>query len=125
MSDPAALTSPTGAPPQADAIEQRSAARDEDPAPGLPSSQEPPEGPAEGQGPQVPGPTPSVAPSLGAPPFPVMVEWGPDGATAPIVPDLLLAEVGADVMPKTEGPESLWSEAESDSEGEVDPKCNH
>ena len=113
QTDPAPA-SPTGAAPQDDARDQRSAARERDPAPGWPSSQGPPGGPG-----QIPGPTPSVAPSLGGPPFP-LAEWGPDGATAPIVPDLLLAEVGPDVMPKPEGPESLWSEAASDREGMVE-----
>ncbi|CAL8394467.1 unnamed protein product [Arctogadus glacialis] len=86
---------------------------------GAPSSKEPPGASAGGQGPQIPGPTPSVAPSLGAPPLPPLAEWGPDEATAPIVPDLLLAEVGPDAMPKPEGPESLWSEAASDSEADT------
>ncbi|CAL8393874.1 unnamed protein product [Gadus morhua 'NCC'] len=87
---------------------------------GAPSSKEPPGASAGGQGPQIPGPTPSVAPSLGAPPLPPLADWGPDDATAPIVPDLLLAEVGPDVMPKPEGPESLWSEAASDSEADTE-----
>ncbi|XP_059897262.1 WAS/WASL-interacting protein family member 1-like isoform X2 [Gadus macrocephalus] len=87
---------------------------------GAPSSKEPPGASAGDQGPQIPGPTPSVAPSLGAPPLPPLADWGPDDATAPIVPDLLLAEVGPDVMPKPEGPESLWSEAASDSEADTE-----
>ena len=55
QTDPAPA-SPTGAAPQDDARDQRSAARERDPAPGWPSSQGPPGGPG-----QIPGPTPSVA----------------------------------------------------------------
>ncbi|KAG7267809.1 hypothetical protein CRUP_003623, partial [Coryphaenoides rupestris] len=44
--------------------------------------------------------------SLDTSPFPALSEWGQeDGATAPFVPDLLLAEVGPDMMSKPEGPE--------------------
>ncbi|CAL8313207.1 unnamed protein product [Lota lota] len=111
-----APTSPTGALPQADARDQRFAALEKEPTPGWPSSQGPQDVSAGGQRPQILGPIPSVSPSLGAPPFPGLAEWGQDGVTAPMVPDLLLAEVGPDVMPKPEGPESLWSEAVSDSE---------
>ncbi|TMS12282.1 Armadillo-like helical domain-containing protein 4 [Larimichthys crocea] len=37
--------------------------------------------------------------------------WGHDGATISSLPDPLLAEIGPNLMPKEDGPESLWTEA--------------
>ncbi|CAL8315989.1 unnamed protein product [Merluccius merluccius] len=112
----ATATAATGAPPQADP--QRSAAWEKEAAPGGPPSRGPPGASAGGQSPQILGTVSSAsAPSPGASPFPALSEWGgQDGATAPFVPDLLLAEVGPDAMPKPEAPEGLWSEAARESE---------
>ncbi|XP_035473338.2 uncharacterized protein LOC118290089 isoform X3 [Scophthalmus maximus] len=37
--------------------------------------------------------------------------WGHDGATISSLPDLFLPEIGPNLMPREEGPESLWTEA--------------
>ncbi|XP_045916702.1 uncharacterized protein LOC123977779 isoform X2 [Micropterus dolomieu] len=38
--------------------------------------------------------------------------WGHDGATLSSLPDPLLPEIGPNLMPREDGPESLWTEAE-------------
>ncbi|XP_071334953.1 armadillo-like helical domain-containing protein 4 isoform X2 [Trachinotus anak] len=37
--------------------------------------------------------------------------WGHDGATVSSLPDPLLPEIGPNLMPREDGPESLWTEA--------------
>ncbi|GAA6231076.1 uncharacterized protein LOC121199905 [Lates japonicus] len=37
--------------------------------------------------------------------------WGHDGATTSSLPDPLLPEIGPNLMPREDGPESLWTEA--------------
>nr|XP_020459398.1 uncharacterized protein C14orf37 homolog isoform X2 [Monopterus albus] len=37
--------------------------------------------------------------------------WGHDGAAIPSIPDPLLPEIGPNLMPREDGPESLWTEA--------------
>jgi len=112
---------PPPPPPQADAGTQRSAPWEtETAAPEwLPAPQEPPGDGGEPVGGQRRAVS-VVPPSLGASPFPALSEWGQeDGAMAPFVPDLLLAEVGPDMISRAEGPEVLWSEAAREGEGTV------
>ncbi|XP_028253709.1 uncharacterized protein LOC114429060 [Parambassis ranga] len=37
--------------------------------------------------------------------------WGHDGTTIPSIPDPFLPEIGPNLMPREDGPESLWTEA--------------
>lgn len=45
--------------------------------------------------------------------------WGHDGATISSVPDPLLPEIGPNLMPREDGPESLWTEAMRPSGGKL------
>ncbi|XP_034999686.1 armadillo-like helical domain-containing protein 4 [Hippoglossus stenolepis] len=40
-----------------------------------------------------------------------LTDWGHDGATTSSLPDPLLPEIGPNLMPREDGPESLWTEA--------------
>lgn len=44
--------------------------------------------------------------------------WGQDGATLSPLPDTLLPEIGPNLMPREDGPETLWTEATRPSGGE-------
>lgn len=48
--------------------------------------------------------------------------WGRDGATISSLPDPLLPEIGPNLMPREDGPESLWTEAARPGGGESEEK---
>ncbi len=52
--------------------------------------------------------------------------WGHDGATISSLPDPLLPEIGPNLMPREDGPESLWTEATRPGGGKRGKleKCN-
>lgn len=50
--------------------------------------------------------------------------WGHDGATLSSLPDPLLPEIGPNLMPREDGPESLWTEAERPGGGKLE-KLTH
>lgn len=51
--------------------------------------------------------------------------WGHEGATASSLPDPLLPEIGPNLMPREDGPESLWTEAARPGGGESEISVKH
>lgn len=51
--------------------------------------------------------------------------WGHEGATVSSLPDPLLPEIGPNLMPREDGPESLWTEAARPVGGESDKTERH
>lgn len=84
--------------------------QDKDPETSLPSSTGPPNPGAQIQKLTSHSPIPpSVFVSLRTS-TPLSI-WGHDGATVSSLPDPLLPEIGPNLMPREDGPESLWTEA--------------
>ncbi|XP_040920833.1 uncharacterized protein LOC121199905 [Toxotes jaculatrix] len=84
--------------------------QDKDPETSAPSFTEPPNPSARIQRVTSHGP---ILPSVFASPrtsTPLTI-WGHDGATLSSLPDPLLPEIGPNLMPREDGPESLWTEA--------------
>ncbi|XP_023286123.1 uncharacterized protein C14orf37 homolog isoform X1 [Seriola lalandi dorsalis] len=84
--------------------------QDKDPEKSTPSSTEPPNPSARIQRLTSHSPIPSsvfVSPRTST----SLTIWGHDGATVSSLPDPLLPEIGPNLMPREDGPESLWTEA--------------
>ncbi|XP_026174623.1 uncharacterized protein armh4 [Mastacembelus armatus] len=83
---------------------------DKDPETSLPFSIEPPNPSAQIHRltSHSPSPLPVFVPPRTSTPLTI---WGHDGATVPSLPDPLLPEIGPNLMPREDGPESLWTEA--------------
>ncbi|XP_044026225.1 uncharacterized protein LOC122863627 isoform X2 [Siniperca chuatsi] len=92
---------PTKLPGRGDSLQ------DKDPETSSPSSTEPPNPGARVQKLTSHSPIP---PSVFVSSTPLSI-WGHDGATISSLPDPLLPEIGPNLMPREDGPESLWTEA--------------
>lgn len=92
--------------------------QDTDPETSFPSSTDPP--PPGGQIQKLTSYSP-IPPSVGVSPrisTPLSI-WGHDAATISSLPDPLLPDIGPNLMPREDGPESLWTEAARPSGGKL------
>lgn len=121
---PGRLLDFTTAPPQLDAVSETKLSgfdpfQDKDPEPSLTSSSEPPNPSMSlwtrkltSQNP-IP-PLVFITPRTSTP----FALWSHDGATISSLPDPYLPEIGPNLMPREDGPESLWTEASRPAGGE-------
>lgn len=92
--------------------------QDKDTETSFPSSTEPPD---PGAGIQKLTPHSPIPPSVFVSPQTSthLSLWGHDGATMSSLPDPLLPEIGPNLMPREDGPESLWTEAARPGGGKI------